>query len=254
MPIPAHGESGRADRASEIEGEHLCAGIAPELQRHQRQEHALAGARRANHQRVADIADMHREAERRRSFGLGVEQRRTAQVLVTLGTRPDRRKRDHVRQIQRRDRRLADVGVSVSRQGPEPSLDRVDRLHHAGEVAALDGPLHQPQLGVGHGGVLVPDHDCRRDEGLADQIGPEVLERGVSVEGFVIRVGVQQRRRLVGHNLLQDRGNRLALGEPLPADFGDELGRIGLVETNGPGGPPVGEGQPVQLVEQAGPG
>ena len=63
VPVAAHGERGRADRAAEIEGEDLRAGIAAELQRHQRQQHALAGAGRADDQRVADIADM--EAEKR---------------------------------------------------------------------------------------------------------------------------------------------------------------------------------------------
>ena len=37
----------------------ICAhGVAPELQRHQRQEHALAGARRTHDQRVADVANV----------------------------------------------------------------------------------------------------------------------------------------------------------------------------------------------------
>ena len=46
VPVAAHGERGGADRAAEIERENLRAGIAAELQRHQRQQHALAGAGR----------------------------------------------------------------------------------------------------------------------------------------------------------------------------------------------------------------
>ena len=54
--------------------------------------------------------------------------------------------RDDVRQVQRRDRRLADVGVGVSGNRPEPGLQRIHPFRHAGEVAALDHLLDQPQL------------------------------------------------------------------------------------------------------------
>src|ERR1700754_385626 len=52
MPVTAHGEGGGADRPAEVEGEDLRTWIAPELQRHQRQQHALAGAGGAYDQRV----------------------------------------------------------------------------------------------------------------------------------------------------------------------------------------------------------
>ena len=58
MPVTAHGDRGGSDRSAEIEGEDLRAGIAAELQRHQRQQYGLAGACRSDHQRVTDIADM----------------------------------------------------------------------------------------------------------------------------------------------------------------------------------------------------
>jgi hypothetical protein len=58
VPIAAHRQRGGTDRAAKIEGEDLCAGIALELQRHQREQDALAGAGRTDDQRVADIADM----------------------------------------------------------------------------------------------------------------------------------------------------------------------------------------------------
>ena len=63
MPVATHGERGRTDRAAEVEGEDLATGIAAELQRHQRQQHGLAGAGRTHHQRVADIAHMKRKSE-----------------------------------------------------------------------------------------------------------------------------------------------------------------------------------------------
>jgi hypothetical protein len=47
---------------------------------------------------------------------------------------------------------------------------------------------------------------------------------------------------------------RLALGEPLPADLGQQLGRVGLVEQDRARRPAIGKGEPVHLVEQAGRG
>ena len=61
-----------------------------------------------------------------------------------------------------------------------------------------------------------------------------------------------KRRGFVGHHLLQDRGDRLALGEPLPPDFGQQPGGIGLVEHDRAGRPAIGEGQPVELVQNPG--
>ena len=58
VPVAAHRERRGPDAAAEVEGEDLRAGITAELQRHQRQQHALARAGRADDQRVADIADM----------------------------------------------------------------------------------------------------------------------------------------------------------------------------------------------------
>ena len=88
VPVAAHRERGRPDRAAEIEGEDLRARIAPELQRHQRQQHALAGAGRADDQGVADIADMEGEAERRRAFRPREEQRRRLEDARPVPARP----------------------------------------------------------------------------------------------------------------------------------------------------------------------
>src|SRR3546814_10911465 len=62
------------DRAAEIEGEHLAGLIAAELHGDQREQHRFAGAGRSDDQGMADVADMQREAERRRSFGLRSEE------------------------------------------------------------------------------------------------------------------------------------------------------------------------------------
>ena len=65
VPVAAHGQRRGANRAAEVEGENLGFRIAPKLQRHQRQQHRLAGPGRTHHQGVADIADVQGEAERR---------------------------------------------------------------------------------------------------------------------------------------------------------------------------------------------
>src|SRR3546814_5958789 len=94
LPVAAHGERRSADRAAEVEGENLAALIAPELQRHQCEEHRLAGARRADDEAVADVADMKSEAERSRAFGLAVEQGGITEMLVPF------RSEEHTSELQ----------------------------------------------------------------------------------------------------------------------------------------------------------
>src|SRR6266436_4612488 len=48
MPVAAHGEGCGADRAAEVESKNLIVRIAPELQRHQRQQYRLARAGRTD--------------------------------------------------------------------------------------------------------------------------------------------------------------------------------------------------------------
>ena len=189
MPVAAHGERGRADRAAEIEGKDLGSRVAPELQRHQRQQHALAGAGRSDHEGVPDVADVQREPERRCALGLGEEERRAIEMLVALGPGPDRRERDHVGEVEGRDRRLAHIGVDVTRQAAEPSLDRVDAFGDAGEIAALNDLLDEAKLLVGDAGILVPDRDGGGHVGFADQVGAELLERRVGIHRLVVGVG-----------------------------------------------------------------
>ena len=157
-------------------------------------------------------------------------------------------------QVQRRDRRLTDIGVGMSRQRTEPGFHDVDGFHHAGEVAALDDLFDQPQFLVGDARIVVPDRDGRGDIGLSDDVGPELLKSGVGVHRLVVGVGVEKRRGLVGHHLLQDGRDGFALGEPLPPDLGEEFGRVGLVEHDRARRPAVWEGKPIELVEKAGRG
>jgi hypothetical protein len=112
----------------------------------------------------------------------------------------------------------------------EPGLDRVHAFDGHGEVAALDDLLDEAQLFGCQCWILVPDGNGGGDIGLTDMVRAKLLQCRIGIGGLVRRVAVEQRRGLVGHHLLEDRGDRLALGEPLPPDLGGQFGRIGLVE------------------------
>ena len=252
MPVAAHGEGGGADRAPEIEGEDLGSRVAAELQRHEREENRFARPGRPDHQRVADIADVEREAEGRRAFGLAVEQWRAVEMRIALLPGPDGGERDHMGEVQGGDRRLAHIGVSLSRQRAEPGVNGIDRLDHGGEVPALHHLLDQAQFLVGAARVLVPDDQRRGDIGLARDISAELLQGHIGIGGLVGGVRVDQRRLLVGHHLLQDRGDGFALGEPLASDARDHPRGLHLVHQDRAGRPAIGKGQPVEIVEDPG--
>ena len=92
------------------------------------------------------------------------------------------------------------------------------------------------------------------DIGLARDIGAEFLQGHVGIGGLVGGVRVDQRRLLVGHHLLQDRGDGFALGEPLAADARDHPRGLHLVHQDRAGRPAIGKGQPVEIVEDTGRG
>ena len=156
------------------------------------------------------------------------------------------------REIERRDRRLSDIGIGVAGQRPQPGLHRVDALRHAGEVASLNDFLDQPQLLIGDTGVVVPHRYGRRDKRLPDRVGSEFLQSRVGIHGLVVGIGIEQGRGFVGHHLLQDCGDRFALGEPLPPDLGQQPRGIGLVEHDRAGRPAIGKGEPIEVVENPG--
>src|SRR5882724_909867 len=82
MPIATHGDGGCAYRTSKIERKDLGIRIASELERHQRQQHRLAGTRWPDHQCMTDIADVKRKAKRGRSLRPGQEQGRRLEMVV----------------------------------------------------------------------------------------------------------------------------------------------------------------------------
>jgi hypothetical protein len=69
-----------------------------------------------------------------------------------------------------------------------------------------------------------------------------------------VGIAIEERRGFIGHHLFEDRHDRLALGEPLPADLDEQPRRLGFVEADRPGGPPIGKCEPVELVENPGEG
>ena len=157
MEVSAHGQGRSPDGAAVVEGEDLGGPIASKLQGHQGQEHALAGAGRADHQGVTDVADMMGKAEGRRALCSRLEERRPVEVRIPVRAGPYRGHRDDVREIERRDRRGPYIGVEVAGQSAEPGLHGVQVLDDAGEVATLDGFLRLTELGVGDRRVLIPD-------------------------------------------------------------------------------------------------
>jgi hypothetical protein len=175
VPVAAHRERRCSDRAAEIKREDLGVPIPAELKRHERQQHRLAGAGRTHNQGVADIADMERKPEGRRTLGLAEEQRRRAKMLIPFRPGPHRGEWHHVRQVQRRDRRLADVGVDMPGQRAEPGFDGIDAFRDAGEVAALDDLLHEAKFFGRESRIGVPDRDAGGDVGFADIVGAELL-------------------------------------------------------------------------------
>ncbi len=88
----------------------------------------------------------------------------------------------------------------------------------------------------------------------ADMIATQRLQGQVSVRHLVVGVGIEQLSRFVVQHLAQQRGQRFALGEPLPAEFGQDFGRLALVQRDEAGDPAIGEILMVQPIEDAGPG
>lgn len=79
----------------------------------------------------------------------------------------------------------------------------------------------------------------------------QLLQRHIGICGLVRRVAVHEDRLLVGHHFLEDGGDRLPLGGPLPPDFGQQLRRVGLVEHDRARRPAIGESLGIEFIEQS---
>ena len=88
---------------------------------------------------------------------------------------PERCQRRHMGEIDRVQQRLADIGIGLARQRPEPGLHRVDALRHAGKPAPPDHALDGADLVLGYRCVFMPDHNRRRAVTERDMTGPKRL-------------------------------------------------------------------------------
>ena len=89
---------------------------------------------------------------------------------------------------------------------------------------------------------------------MASIVCAQFLKSEIRIRGLVRGVGVHEGGSLIGHDLFQDRRDGLALGEPLPTNLGQQLGRVGLVEQDRARRPAVGKSQTVEIVENSGRG
>ena len=87
---------------------------------------------------------------------------------------------------------------------------------------------------------------------MPDDVGTKFLECRVGIEGLVAGVAIDEHRGLVGHDLLQNRTNRLALGKPLLPDPGHNLRGVCLVQADRPRAPPIRKRKPVEVIENSG--
>ena len=144
-----------------------------------------------------------------------------------------------------------EIGVGMSGDRAQPGIYGIDGFRHGREVTAMNDLLDQTQLLVSHTGIGVPDGSGCCDIGHAGDVSAEFMQGHVSIERLVGRIGVHQRRLLVGHHLLKDRSNRFALGKPLAADFSEEPHCVRLIHQDDTGGTTVREREPVHFVVQA---
>ncbi len=60
-------------------------------------------------------------------------------------------------------------------------------------------------------------------EHLPDLIGAQFLEGRIGIHSLVVSIGIEKRRSLVGHDLLQDCRHRFSFGKPLPPFAGEKF-------------------------------
>ncbi|KWT79668.1 hypothetical protein APY03_5068 [Variovorax sp. WDL1] len=250
----AQAEDGGPHGAAHVEGEDARAAIAAKLHRQRGEQDRLAHAGRPRDQRMAHVADVRHQPERRGAVGACHDQRGAVEVFVLLRPGPYRRHRHHVRQIQRRDDGLAHVGVSIAGERGQPGIHGIERFRDGDEAPTLDDALHHAQLLVCDGGVLVHDGDGRRQIAEGDLIAAQLLQGGVGIGGLVVGVGIDQRAFLLEDRFAQQRDDVLALGEPLAAQAGKFFFRLGFVEAEKARAPAVRKTEAVEVVQNPRPG
>src|SRR5882757_1049383 len=105
-----------------------------------------------------------------------MQQWRSVQMLVTLRTRPDGGERNHVHEVQRAHRRLAQIGVALPRERGEPGVDGVQRLLGDDEAAAPQYSTDRFDLVGDPIPIRVPEGYGRSEQAIRNVIGAKLLE------------------------------------------------------------------------------
>ena len=204
---PAHSEYGCARRAPLVEHKDLSAFIAGPLHRQERQQDGFPRAGRSDDQCVSNVADMQIKPERRCAFSLGRDQGGASQVHILGVASPDRRDRDHVREVKCMQDWLAHISVDMAGKRAEPGLNGVERFSDGGKAASIYDALCSAQVLVNNGRVAVHDRNRRGDIAIGDQVRAKLLQRGVGVSGLVVSVAVEQGGLFIEQGFTQDRAN-----------------------------------------------
>ncbi len=195
--LATESKHGGANRPPHVEREDARSGIAAELHGQSGEQNRLAHADGADHQRVAHVADVRDQPERRRAIGAGHDQRRAVKMRIALLTGPHCRHRQHVGQIQGRDNGLAHVGVGVPRNRRQPRIDRVQGFGDRHEAATLNSPLHGAQLFVGGRGIGIKYRHCGGDVTERHLVTAQFLQCCIGIRCLVRGIGIHQRAFLL---------------------------------------------------------
>ena len=83
-------------------------------------------------------------------------------------------------------------------------------------------------------------------------IAAERLKREVGIDHLVVGIAVEQLRGLIVEHLSQERRDRLAFVEPLTAQLGKGLGRVGFVEGDETRNPAIAEVSAIEPIQDSG--
>lgn len=158
-----------------------------------------------------------------------------------------------MREVERMNQRLANIGVDVARQRGQPGLDSVYAFALGCESEPVDDPLDRANLVLDRGTIPVGDGDRRRQIAESDMVSAQRLEREVGIDHFVVGIAVNELHGLVVKHLAQHRGDGLALVEPLAPEACERLRRQRLVECNEASDPAIGEILVIECIENAWP-
>ena len=248
---------------ADVEHHGSGAGVAAPLRDEQPDEDRLAGTRRADDERVADVALVQAEPERRRAVRLRPEQRRGVRREETardgLRPAPRRRERQQVDHVLGREHGPAQVRAAVAGQRAEEGLDRVHVLDAAREAEVAHRLQDSARAVVRRPGVVCHHDGAAGEKAEADLAARVRRARGTGVVDHRRRVAVLEREvevrllpLLLRRHVLGPVARAAALLEPAELALADDLGRRGRRERDEAHRPAVREREPQQRVGQTG--